>query len=69
MPLLDFVPPFVHPGQTGDAYLVSEAQVYHTWQGYIAASLLLPAVPIVLLLALHWMNWRKHEEEAESMVE
>ena len=62
LPILDFIPPFVHPGEhTGDVYLVSRAQVYWTWYAYLGASLLLPAVPPVLLFALHRRYWRRAE--------
>ena len=64
VPFFEFIPPFVHSGQTGDAYLVPEDQVYRTWYAYIAASLLLPAVPIALLFVLHRRYWRKHEAVA-----
>lgn len=63
LPILDFLPPFVHPGEhTGDAFLVSQAQVYGTWCGYLGAILLLPAVPSALVFALHRKYWRTSEE-------
>jgi hypothetical protein len=62
VPILDFIPPFVHSGgHTGDAYLVSQAQVYHTWYAYLGVSLAVPAVPLLVLLGLHWFRWRKQE--------
>ncbi len=65
VPILDFIPQFVHPGEhTGDVYLVSRAQVYWTWYAYLGASLLLPAVPPALLFTLHRKYWRRSEEMA-----
>ena len=62
VPILDFIPPFVHSGDhTGDAYLVSQARLYHTWYAYIGVSLVVPAVPLLVLFAFHWFRWRKEE--------
>jgi hypothetical protein len=65
VPILDFIPPFVHSGgHTGDVYLVSKVQVYWTWYAYLGTSVLLPAVPLVLLFAVHWKYWRTTEDMA-----
>jgi len=62
VPILDFIPPFVHSkGHTGDVYLVPEAQVYRTWYAYLAVCFVIPAVPLLVLLGLHWSRWRKEE--------
>jgi hypothetical protein len=45
-PFLDFLPPFVHGGATGDHYLVPAAIVYGLWCALVAAVLVLPAVVI-----------------------
>lgn len=62
VPILDFVPPFVHSGgHTGDAYLVPSAQVYRTWCAYLVVSLAIAAVPLLVLYGFHWFRWRKEE--------
>src|SRR5208282_1768616 len=62
VPVLDFIPPFVHSGgHTGDAYLVPPAQVYRTWYAYVGASLTISAMPLLVLFGLHWFRWRKEE--------
>ncbi len=59
VPLLDFIPPFVHPGEVGDLYLVSESLVYRTWYTYLGVSLLLP---IVLIFFMRCGCWRERKE-------
>ena len=62
VPILDFIPPFVHSGgHTGNAYIVSQAQVYRTWYEYLGVSLLVPALPLLVLFGLHWFRWRREE--------
>jgi hypothetical protein len=49
VPILDFIPPFVHlyPGiHTGDHYLVAPPIVWSLWTVFAATTLLVPALAI-----------------------
>ena len=67
VPVLDFMPPFVHTntakyGQTGDCYLVPESQVYSVWYRYVATCLLLPAAPILLVAGCYRIYVRQRKQ-------
>ena len=67
VPILDFIPPFVHSGPTGDVYLVPEALVYLTWDAYVAVSLLVPAVPFVLCWVLYRRYWMYYKKKVKPL--
>jgi hypothetical protein len=41
--ILDFIPPFIHPGTSGDFFIKPQGVVYGIWAVYLAAILTLPA--------------------------
>ena len=59
--LLDFLPPFVHPGTSGDMYLKPQGAmvVYTIWAIYAGTTVVLPAVSAWLLVRLYDRELRK----------
>ena len=51
--LTDFVPPFVHPGASGDFFVKPPHVVYTIWAVYVAALVLIPGVISWLLVRMH----------------
>ena len=56
--IFDFIPPFVHPGEFADRYLVPAWRVYLIWYLLVAGAILLPA----LMVGTLWFKWRKDDD-------
>ena len=51
--IMDFIPPFIHPGMSGNIYLKPQRVVYAIWSIYAGATVLLPGVAAWLMIRLH----------------
>jgi len=56
--IFDFIPPFVHPQEFADHYLVAAWRVYLVWYLLVAGAILLPG----LMIGALWFKWRKEDE-------
>ena len=56
--IFDFIPPFVHPEEFADHYLVPAWRVYLVWYLLVAGAILLPAIMVGAL----WFKWRKDDD-------
>lgn len=57
--ILDFFPPFVHPGKDGDFFIKPTSAVYAVWSVYIAVGLILPGI-------LVWIGSRVYERDLKK---
>jgi uncharacterized membrane protein YhaH (DUF805 family) len=51
--ILDFLPPFIHPGKDGDAFFKPQRAVYAIWAVYVGFIVLVPGIAAWLLTRLH----------------
>jgi hypothetical protein len=57
--ILDFLPPFIHPGVSGDVYLQPRHVVYTIWSVYLAVAVVVPALCAWLFARLYERDLKK----------
>ena len=57
--IVDFLPPFIHPGRDGDFFAQPASVIYAIWAVYVAAGLFVPGIGL-------WIAARVYERDLKK---